>query len=973
MLGHLDFGLRNHHPKAAKDSTSGIMRVQWFILLVILHYCRCRTSVTVPSTSGSGKVGSEASLSDEEPADAHETAEPLSQLELKLARLHQGIRSRLNAVTNGDEVFRIAEDIPAITRCTDKAISIGSADKEDAEDAVLAIQRLASLSVESNNWALTTNDRRFEQLSDCVELGLSDISSMELCKYLWSISVLGLSDEDRARAVFGEYLARIEAPDKNLSEGEVATMMWTVGCVKNNFGWTDNRLMAKLTDLLLEEPLESLNRGGRLLVRILWTLTVHKDSIDSFACRRLGQKVLHMLDIGSRQDDLSTHHISTIILAGASLHVMREEAAEQLVDFFSQALSILKDRITEENLAVSELGLAASALTELYDELQYLERRQKVSSTAADEATRRHAQSMIMSKQLDGLLEEVRGAAESLLSSGLLKMSQLDIDSCASLMKIVVTVLPRGELSTDFVEAAASRLEVFVESWHAQHYCWSPTDAASLLESVARMTWSMRGQGPSGLASSIGVHGKDRLGVQLMQEKHRRSTNEQRERSDGDHDTDGDQQWGRFTPFQRWQRLAGICSSICSSQADNINDAPLLVGSAWSCVSYDRPCSLLASEVKRRLPSLEFGEAWGPAHLSHLASVMVSSHGSGTKNGLKDASANSGFEPEHLDRVSAALLPTIKFIPSLSERINAIITFASLVASGSGTATMQDDNHIECASIDFNADKLRDVRSRVLLRFLQSDIPKSEEMDRETRRALRKRKVDPSISYKHLSPVGEHAEQATRLSLLSKLMKDWHHHSTSKGGRRDDRLLGALIDSTKDAIREMLPSCRLKEMEGLRDEDTTRRATEVSTSSGEDADGIIDPLSRSNRVRGHEGERSDSDSYDEQEELWTGADLVALGDALRVIAVHNWKDDELESLVDAVIATAITQCDENNHSSSGHRHLYDIGRVEGSLQLYRLAKHTDTKAFFGFASGVARKYIPKIKEALVSVLGDRGD
>ena len=116
-------------------------------------------------------------------------------------------------------------------------------------------------------------------------------------------------------------------------------MMWTVGCVKNNFGWTDNRLMAKLTDLLLEEPLESLNRGGRLLVRILWTLTVHKDSIDSFACRRLGQKVLHMLDIGSRQDDLSTHHISTIILAGASLHVMREEAAEQLVDFFSQALA----------------------------------------------------------------------------------------------------------------------------------------------------------------------------------------------------------------------------------------------------------------------------------------------------------------------------------------------------------------------------------------------------------------------------------------------------------------------------------------------------------------------------------------------------------------------------------------------------------------------------------------------------------
>ena len=88
------------------------------------------------------------------------------------------------------------------------------------------------------------------------------------------------------------------------------------------------------------------------------------------------------------------------------------------------------------------------------------------------------------------------------------------------------------------------------------------------------MTWNMRGEGPSGDTSSIGVHGKDRLGVQLMQAKHRRSTSEQRERSDSDQDPKGDQQWGKFTPFPRWQRLAGICSSICSSQADNITRTP---------------------------------------------------------------------------------------------------------------------------------------------------------------------------------------------------------------------------------------------------------------------------------------------------------------------------------------------------------------------------------------------------------------
>lgn len=926
----------------------------------------------VPGSSGLVGIASEAHQNDDDPVATAEAVEPLSHEELKSARLHQGIQKRLNAATNGDDVFRVAEDIPAITRNTDKAISIASASIEDAEDAVLAIQRLASLSVELNNWALTTNDRRFEQLSDCVELGLSDISSMELCKYLWSISVLGLSDEERARAVFREYLARIEAPEKTVSEGEMATMMWTVGCVMNNFGWTDDTLMAKLTEALLKEPLDSVNRGGRLLVRILWTLTVHKDSIDSSDGRRLGHKVLHILDIGNRHEELSSHHISTMVLAAASLRVMRDEdAAEQLVDFFSQALSILKVRIAEESLSVSELDLTASALTELYDELQYLSQSQKVSSIAADEAWRRPVSSI--GGQLEGLLEEVRSTAESLLSSGLHKISQLDVESCASLMKIVVTVLPRGELSTDFIDAAAARLEVFVESWHAQHYCWSPTDAASLLESTARMTWNMRGEGPSGDTSSIGVHGKDRLGVQLMQAKHRRSTSEQRERSDSDQDPEGDQQWGKFTPFQRWQRLAGICSSICSSQADNINDAPLLVASAWSCVSYNRPCSLLASEVKQRLPSLDFGESLDPRLLARLASVIVSSHGSGGKSGPKEAARDSGFDAEHFDRVSQELLPSLKFIPSLSERISAIISFAILASSSSSVAAVQDKSHIEHASIDFNVDKLRDVRSRVLLRFLQADVPKSEEMDSAIKKTLRKRKVDPTIGYTHLSPLGEHTEHATRLSLLAKLMKDWHHHS--KGGRRDDRLLGALIDSTKEAIREMLPSFRLQEMEGTQDEEAATETAASGLRSGEDTSTLGDSPSRTAIASSLEDDRSDSHNGDEQEELWTGADLVALGDALHVIAVHNWKDDELEALVNAVIATAIDQCDENNHSSSGHRHLYDIGRVEGSLQLYRLAKHTDRspKAFFGFASGVARKYIPKIKEALVSVLGDRGD
>ena len=93
-------------------------------------------------------------------------------------------------------------------------------------------------------------------------------------------------------------------------------------------------------------------------------------------------------------------------------------------------------------------------------------------------------------------------------------------------------------------------------------------------------------------------------------------------------------------------------------------------------------------------------------------------------------------------------------------------------------------------------------------------------------------------------------------------------------------------------------------------------------------------------------------------------------------ASYGWKDDELEILVDNAIDMAIDQSDENAFSSSAHRRLYDIGRVEGMLQLYRLVKQNpgrSPKAFFGFASGVARKFIPKIRNALVSVFTERGD
>ena len=108
----------------------------------------------------------------------------------RVEALYANIKSRLENADGSDEVFRIAEDIPAIQRCTDKALSIAWADKKDAE--VVAIHRLASLCVEPNKWVLTAGDRRFDQLSDCVDLQLPHLPILDLCKYLWATSVIRL-------------------------------------------------------------------------------------------------------------------------------------------------------------------------------------------------------------------------------------------------------------------------------------------------------------------------------------------------------------------------------------------------------------------------------------------------------------------------------------------------------------------------------------------------------------------------------------------------------------------------------------------------------------------------------------------------------------------------------------------------------------------------------------------------------------
>jgi hypothetical protein len=1002
------------------------------------------------------------------------TSEHMAPVQNKKSELHSDIIARVHAATSVNEVLRAAEDIPAIQRCIDKALSISHADKEDAHDAVLAIQRLASLSVEPNDWSLATGDRRFEQLSDIVELGLAEISSMDLCKYLWSISVLGFSYEDRTRAVFAEYRARMHdqqqqqqqqhphpPPHPALTVGDLSTMIWTCACARNNLGWTDTELMGQLISSLQENQSSLDALSARLLVRVMWALYVYKDN--SRAGRALGRRVIELLD-EQGQGTHSAHHLSTTLMATSSLHLLEppsqrrplsstvngsgddkdgDDEALSLphLDHVARALQRLKGLIQgdTEGFSVSEIDITASALTELHEELLRSLQQYKMmgESTAADnndndddiQGTEGLSASAVFSggggrdlenysRKLGELVGDTRAAAESLVATSTASLSHMDVETCASAMKAAVVILPNHDVSREFTEAAAARMLVFVESWQAQHYFWSPTGAASVLESVAQMTWNLRGD----KITSIGVLGKDRLDVELMQAKRLR------EREGAEAETTEpasasasassaasaaslvenygkDEKWAsKFTPFQTWQRLAGLCSAICSSQADNINDPPLLIGSAWSCSCYSRPCPLLTAEVKSRFMPLklesEGGERWTPTLLARLAMVMVS--GQLNKNINND-------KGDIESTLSQALLPALKLIPSLAERVDALVAFSGM-GGGGRTIPAPAASEIAKAGAGFSPDRLSGVRTRALLRFMQADVMKSEAMGLAAKKILRKRKVDPHVTYAEISSPDAEAEQTTRLSLLAKLMLDWHNHKS--GGRGDDhRLLSALVDSVKEAVRTMLPLCALEELDAASSSSSSSSSSSPSIGGSESSGVKKEEQGEQEQEQHHaNGARDDAHAKPRAEPTaggggggsggsgaeggqvrshhtadgggaeWTSADLVALSKVLQLAATHHWVDEELESLASLAVEAAIDGCDQNDRSSAGHRRLYDIGRIEGMLQLYRLSKqvHQDgvglysSKALFGFASGVARKFIPRIRSALVGALQSEG-
>ena len=311
-----------------------------------------------------------------------------TQQSLNSTKLQDLLQKFETKTTTGD-VFTLCEEIPAIRRSVDKAMRIVSAKDEDAILASYAIQRLASLNKGQSSGQQShkikkrsfIRERSFEQLTECVELRIAKLKTIDLARYLWGLAVLGVGEKKKIDLVLNEYNNRLisfnydfEAnttsnrtaiiPSSETTLEKMAIMFWTLGCVQDSFSWTNSSLALGLSKALSDASISGkfATLSTRLVVRILWSFAVHKILDQELLINGLS------LVISRPVDELST--TNNIILIWSCSHFMVSHANILNVKFnlgthIAQILDRLSATIKTDPVNIDSLSLAIDGLDTL--------------------------------------------------------------------------------------------------------------------------------------------------------------------------------------------------------------------------------------------------------------------------------------------------------------------------------------------------------------------------------------------------------------------------------------------------------------------------------------------------------------------------------------------------------------------------------------------------------------------------------
>lgn len=822
----------------------------------------------------------------------------------------ESLLRRLDAATTGEDIFELAEEIPAIRRSVDKAMRIVIANYTDAVLAAHAIQRLANVTHSNNNnaaasWIPSSLDRRFEQLTECIELRASQLHTVDLSRYCWGLSLLKIGDEEQIDVIFDEYLQRL-SKNSTTSE-ELATMMWTVGCIKDAYDFgTNSSLVASLSSALLEKGPHSVEKlSMRLLIRILWTLAIYSTDIESFTDlhntstiapkRQLSTRILDSL--APRIDELTDANAVSVLLSASKMNLNVEQ-----FNVTAALLKKLSDDVHAGKVEKSDLSIAAEAFGSLY--VQF-------SDLIAHEFDESPLQ--FRAKEMLSLVE--KGAISLINVSSTIHFSSLSIKGIAAVVHLAVIVDAVDDRS--ILESGLRQIEALI----AQNVTIAPEIAASILESIATLTWTVRRERGFHTSSSSQVVRDDAstLGV-----------------------------------FLALQRLAGHMSSICSVYANRMKSnswlsaagqrsTGTLLSASWATAAYYRPClkmmKMLQDEVQNYISSQDefnrdMAEAGlpeilnsetiltgvSPAALGKIAIIIASEKSLAYSSSMNSGTKGNSLDADFLGKLIPCVTGVLREVRPPGLLIAAANAIAELSQRSSGTAA-ETSISPELQCIRMPASELNKLRTTSLLKFLwaASRLPDgmvSNSTIAAGNEVLLERKINVGYGMGRYSSNSVHA---TEFMLLARLLFD----ARRPDGRQDNNFIEAVLRNILKALLAHVP-------------DTL--SSETSSLLG-DAGGLSLAEAARGRDSGHVQEGS-------------SADLVALSEIIRALIDFKVFNAELASLCDRCIQKELQfHIQHSDDSSSSCRRLFDIGRLESFLAIYRSTLSQENKdkkfKFFG--------------------------
>jgi hypothetical protein len=560
-----------------------------------------------------------------------------------------------------DDVFSIAEDIPAIRRSVDKFIRVSFANEDDAHLAAAAVYRLANLTATArlspamaSTVVSVVEDRRYQQLVECIELRIKNLKIADIARYLWAVTIIGIT-EDRANVVLNEFSRRLLDGDEESGDGpvsleEAATICWVVGCLKDSHGWTNMQLISLLRDRLSSRISRSNDNnrivgskgssssassstsnstnitGGdrkrsfaglplKLVIRVLWSLGIHGINDDDLTIEALTAVV----DEGNLEKVPVSSAVTLFWAVSQSRVLIKLDSTLRLLHYVSSTETT--------SVSIAEMSLLADALVALRD-------------TATSQQSRGQRVAPSDEEKIQALTETLEESMIMLVENFVTRCSQSSFDALLPIPILIsvlrVAVSAQGQSRPQVWTLALSQLH----KAFASQVSFSTSEAASLLEIIAFIP---RTYGSSGASSNSGSKNP------LL--------------SDG------------ATQNPNWHRISGRLAAICASNAAQLKDKTHLINACWALSTLGYPYRKILRATRKQV---QFALHELSANLLARLVVAVAAEEVFYTYSSPGNRRVAKFDREFVEDVALSVYRTASEVYPLHSKINALVAVAGL-------------------------------------------------------------------------------------------------------------------------------------------------------------------------------------------------------------------------------------------------------------------------------------------------------